>query len=69
MPLFRLLGFARLGCGCLVGHYHEPSIDRDIDYVEEKGFGCTCAEHQRNQPVSVAAHAAPVGRLAASAAS
>lgn len=50
MLLFRLLGFARLGCGCLVGRYHQLAMDRDLQYVEEKGCSCTHANHRRNQP-------------------
>lgn len=51
MPLFRLVGFATLDCGCLVGRYREMAVDREVDYIEEKGGGCGCAEHQRNQLV------------------
>ena len=51
MPLLRLLGFARLGCGCLVGRYREMVVDRSVDYVEEKGCACTCHDHQRNEQV------------------
>ena len=56
MLLFRLLGFARLGCGCLVGRYHQLAIDRDVDYVEEKGCTCDHADHRQNQPVAVTLH-------------
>ena len=49
MPLFRLLGFATLECGCLVGRYREVADDRSVDYVEEKGRACACHEHQRNE--------------------
>jgi len=56
MLLFRLLGFARLDCGCLVGRYHQLAIDRDVQYVEEKGCSCAHADHQRNLPVAVTAH-------------
>ena len=52
MPLFRLVGFTTLSCGCLVGRYREVAIDREVDYVEEKGSGCWSSDHQRNQLVS-----------------
>ena len=52
MALTRRLGFARLDCGCLTSRYHESAIKRDVSYVEEKGFGCRCADHQRHQFVS-----------------
>ena len=32
MPLLRLLGFATLECGCLVGRYGEMAVDREVDY-------------------------------------
>ena len=51
MPLFRLLGFARLDCGCLVGRYREIAVERPIDYIEAKGQACGCQDHQRNQLV------------------
>ena len=34
MPLLRLLGFATLECGCLVGRYGEMVVDHEVDYVE-----------------------------------
>ena len=57
MPLFRLLGFATLECGCLVGRYREMAVDRSVDYVEEKGGSCACHEHQRNERVPKRARA------------
>ena len=49
MPLLNLLGFARLGCGCLVARYRGQPTGRDVDYVEERGYGCVCADHRLNQ--------------------
>ena len=46
-----LLGFARLTCGCLVAPYHERTIDRNVEYVEERGCRCACSDHRRNQPL------------------
>ena len=51
MPLLRLLGFARLDCGCLVGRYREMAVQRPNDYIEEKGQACGCQDHRRNQLV------------------
>ena len=68
MEMFRLLGFARLSCGCLIGHYHEPALDRDVDYIEAKGNSCMCGDHKRNQPVSITAHTSPVSRVTAGSA-
>ncbi len=52
MPLFRLVGFATLSCGCLVGRYREVALNREVDYVEEKGNVCWSSDHQRNQVVT-----------------
>ena len=30
MPLFRLLGFQQLDCGCLVAQYHKATVDREL---------------------------------------
>ena len=54
MPLLNLLGFARLWCGCLVARYRGQPTGRDVDYVEERGYGCVCADHRLNQPLPVA---------------
>ena len=51
MPLFRLIGFATLGCGCLVGRYRDTTLDREIDYVEQQGQGCHQADHCRDHAV------------------
>ena len=48
MPLFRLLGFTRLACGCLVARYREATANRTVSYVEDKGAGCTCIDHEHN---------------------
>ena len=45
MPLFRLLGFHQLDCGCLVAQYHEAPVDLDVSCVENKGPACRCADH------------------------
>ena len=52
MPLFRLVGFTTLSCGCLVGRYREVALNREVDYVEEKGNACWSSSHQRNQVVA-----------------
>jgi hypothetical protein len=48
MSLVRLLGFATLGCGCVVGRYREVATNRELHYVEEKGRSCGTAGHRRN---------------------
>ena len=40
MSVVRLLGFATLGCGCVVGRYRDVNTSREVTYVEEKGQGC-----------------------------
>jgi hypothetical protein len=50
--VFKLLGFARLGCGCVVGRYREVPTNREVVYVEEKGMTCTNHWHRRNHTVS-----------------
>ena len=52
MPLLRLLGFATLECGCLVGRYGEMAVDREVDYVEAKSSACNRHDHQRNYTLS-----------------
>ena len=51
MPLSHLLGFARLSCGCLVARYHGHAVDREVDYVEERGCCCICSDHKLHQPL------------------
>jgi hypothetical protein len=48
MSLVRLLGFATLPCGCVVGQYRELATSREIAYVEEKGQSCDAHGHRRN---------------------
>jgi hypothetical protein len=52
MSLVRLLGFRTLACGCVSGRYLEIGVEREVQYIEEKGAGCAETAHQRNQPVS-----------------
>jgi hypothetical protein len=49
MSLVRLLGFATLPCGCVVGKYREVPSRREVIYVEEKGPRCADPTHRRNQ--------------------
>jgi hypothetical protein len=58
MGLVRLLGFATLACGCLVGRYLELAGNREVVYVEEKGTACPVHSHRRN-------HAIPPTRVTA----
>ncbi|HVC19412.1 MAG TPA: hypothetical protein VNE16_04985 [Vicinamibacterales bacterium] len=46
--VFKLLGFATLGCGCVIGRYREVPTSREVVYVEEKGSGCGSHWHRRN---------------------
>ena len=48
----RLLGFTKLGCGCIVGRYRELASNRDVNYVEEKGDACTAHAHRRNHTIA-----------------
>jgi hypothetical protein len=48
----RLLGFTKLGCGCIVGRYRELESNRDVNYVEEKGDACTAHAHRRNHTIA-----------------
>jgi hypothetical protein len=48
MSLVRLLGFATLQCGCVVGRYLELASSREVIYVEEKGAECEVPQHRRN---------------------
>ncbi len=71
MSLVRLLGFATLTCGCVVGRYRELATSREVAYVEEKGAGCGAHGHRRNHTVaqermvpSIAQPAAQVGARA-----
>ena len=48
----RLLGFTTLACGCIVGRYRDLATNRDVNYVEEKGAGCSTHGHRRNHTLS-----------------
>jgi hypothetical protein len=52
MSVVRLLGFATLPCGCVVGRYRDVGSTREITYVEEKGASCDSHAHRRNQTVT-----------------
>lgn len=52
MSVVRLLGFATLTCGCVVGRYRDVGSTREIVYVEEKGANCESHAHRRNHTVS-----------------
>lgn len=66
MSVVRLLGFATLTCGCVVGRYRDIGSTREIVYVEEKGAHCDSHAHRRNHTVSPARdrQAVPVARAA-----
>lgn len=51
MSLVRLLGFATLDCGCVVGRYLDRTSNREVSYVEEKGAACSLHLHRRNHTV------------------
>ena len=51
MSLVKLLGFRPLPCGCLSGRYLEIGLNREVQYIEEKGQACPDDTHQRNQPL------------------
>lgn len=55
MSVVRLLGFATLGCGCVVGRYREVATSREVSYIEEKGQTCQAHQHRRNHTVAVGA--------------
>ncbi len=52
MSLVRLLGFATLACGCVIGRYRELATSRELAYVEEKGACCAQHGHRRNHTVA-----------------
>lgn len=52
MSVVRLIGFATLPCGCVVGRYRDVASTREVVYVEEKGVGCESYAHRRNQIVT-----------------
>jgi hypothetical protein len=51
MSVVRLLGFATLNCGCVVGKYREVATSREVTYIEEKGPVCDTHQHRRNHTV------------------
>ena len=69
MSVVRLLGFATLPCGCVVGRYRDVGSTREIVYVEEKGGTCESQAHRRNHTVSAERerYAAVTGGLSAHA--
>jgi hypothetical protein len=52
MSVVRLIGFATLPCGCIVGRYRDRASTREVVYVEEKGAACEAHAHRRNHTVS-----------------
>ena len=52
MSVVRLLGFATLPCGCVVGKYRDVASTREVVYVEEKGPSCESHAHRRNHTVT-----------------
>ena len=52
MSVVRIIGFATLSCGCVVGRYRDVASTREVVYVEEKGGGCESHAHRRNHTVS-----------------
>ena len=52
MSVVRLLGFATLACGCVIGRYRELATSRELAYVEEKGATCAAHGHRRNHTVA-----------------
>jgi hypothetical protein len=52
MSVVRLLGFATLTCGCVVGRYREVATSREVNYVEEKGKNCGSHAHRRNHTIA-----------------
>ena len=53
MTALHPIGFARLGCGCLVARYYQLAARRTVEYIEEKGCRCSRSEHRRNRPLIV----------------
>ena len=52
MSVVRIIGFATLSCGCVVGRYRDVASTREVVYVEEKGLSCESQAHRRNHTVS-----------------
>ena len=53
MSFVRLLGFATMTCGCVVGRYREVATSREVTYVEEKGKACGSHGHRRNHTIAI----------------
>src|SRR5215207_3292930 len=53
MSVVRLLGFATLDCGCVVGRYQDVHANREVAYVEEKGADCAAHLHRRNHTIAI----------------
>src|SRR3954447_5726734 len=54
MSVVRLLGFATLECGCVVGRYQDVHANREVAYVEEKGPVCAAHLHRRTHTLAIA---------------
>jgi hypothetical protein len=67
MSVVRLLGFATLRCGCVVGRYREVATAREVAYIEEKGARCDTHQHRRNHTIAVSRARATSGAMSASA--
>ena len=67
MSVVRLLGFATLPCGCVVGRYRDVGSTREIVYVEEKGAGVR-QPRPSSQPHGVAAIVSATHAVSVSAA-
>lgn len=59
MSVVRLLGFATLECGCVVGRYQDVNANREVAYVEEKGPVCAAHLHRRNHTIAVSSTPRP----------
>lgn len=64
----RILGFATMSCGCVVGRYRDVASTREVAYVEEKGVGCQQHGHRRNHTLLLARERTRVVGLASSSA-
>lgn len=57
----RILGFATMNCGCVVGRYRDVASMREVVYVEEKGASCDQHAHRRNHTLQIARTRTSVG--------
>jgi hypothetical protein len=69
MSLVRLLGFATLPCGCVIGRYRDLATNHELSYVEQKGQSCETLLHRRNHTLPGARPATPAPHLAEARAS